>query len=114
MVDSAAELVKDVDIIWLLLLHGSTGPCYFSPVPSVIPDRAVHMAAKALSFSLFMMLKQGHSSRIIRAPPMKSRVRYRLSATMHNHRTPGTPSEESRREGAREGGRNELCCLIIP
>lgn len=76
----------------------------------VIPDRAVHMAAKALSFSLFMMLKQGHSSRIIRAPPMKSRVRYRLSATMHSHRTPGIPSQEREREG----GRNELCCLIIP
>lgn len=77
----------------------------------MIPDRAVHMAAKALSFSLFMMLKQGHSSRIIRAPPMKSRVRYRLSATMHNHRTPGIPSPE---RGKREGVRNELCCLIIP
>lgn len=60
------------------------------------------MAAKALSFSLFMMLKQGHCSRVIRAPPVKSRVRYRLSATMHNHRTPGKQ---------REGGRIELRCL---
>lgn len=58
---------------------------------TVLPDRAVHMAAKALSFSLFMMLKQGHSSRIIRAPPVNSSVRYRLSATMHSHRTPGKP-----------------------
>lgn len=86
----------------------SVFPAYYA----VIPDRAVHMAAKALSFSLFMMLKQGHSSSIIRAPPMKSRVRYRLSATMHNHRTPGIPRQE--REGGREAGRNELCCLIIP
>lgn len=88
------------------------GISVFSAYSAVIPDRAVHMAAKALSFSLFMMLKQGHSSRIIRAPPMKSRVRYRLSATMHNHRTPGMPRQE--REGGREAGRNELCCLIIP
>lgn len=81
---------------------------YLDFILPAIPDRAVHMAAKALSFSLFMMLKQGHSSRIIRAPPMKSRVRYRLSATMHSHSTPGIPSHE------REGGRNELCRLIIP
>lgn len=53
-----------------------------------LPDRAVHKAAKALSFSLFMMLKKGHCSRVIRAPPANSRVRYRLSATMHSHRTP--------------------------
>lgn len=80
---------------------------FSSPISSVIPDRAVHMAAKALSFSLFMMLKQGHSSRIIRAPPMKSKVRYRLSATMHSHRTPGIPSQErgdGGRGGAREAG----------
>lgn len=75
---------------------------YFYLILPVIPDRAVHMAAKALSFSLFMMLKQGHSSRIIRAPPMKSRVRYRLSATMHSHRTPGIPRQE--RERGREAG----------
>lgn len=71
----------------------------------MLPDRAVHMAAKALSFSLFMMLKQGHCSRVIRAPPVKSRVRYRLSATIHNHRTP---------RKQREGGRTELFVLIIP
>lgn len=53
------------------------------------------MAAKALSFSLLMRPKQGHSSRSIRAPPANSRVRYRLSATMHSHRTPGEPREET-------------------
>lgn len=47
------------------------------------------MAAKALSFSLFMTLKQGHCSRTIRAPPTASRPRYRLSATTHSHSTPG-------------------------
>lgn len=59
------------------------------------------MAAKALSFSLFMTLKQGHSSRIIRAPPANSRVRYRLSATMHSHRTPAGPGEET--DGVKAG-----------
>ena len=76
----------------------------------MLPDRAVHKAAKALSFSLFIMLKQGHCSRVIRAPPVKSRVRYRLSATIHNHRTPGdgenTGTEGGRvYEGGDEGGR---------
>lgn len=81
---------------------------------AALPDRAVHMAAKALSFSLFMILKQGHSSRIIRAPPANSRVRYRLSATMHNHRTPGEPREGDRSEFSsapevfRSGGLNEI------
>lgn len=66
----------------------------------MLPDRAVHKAAKALSFSLFMTLKQGHCSRVIRAPPVKSRVRYRVSATIHNHRTPG--NTETRKKRGRE------------
>ena len=61
----------------------------------------MHKAAKALSFNLFMILKQGHCSRIIRAPPVKSRVRYRLLATIHNHRTPGNTGNSG---GGRGGG----------
>lgn len=62
-----------------------------------LPDRAVHMAAKALSLSLFMTLKQGHCSRVIMTPPVKSRLRYRLSATMHSHRTPAEQREGAQR-----------------
>lgn len=67
---------------------------------AVLPDRAVHMAAKALSFSLFMTLKQGHCSRVIRAPPAKSRVRYRVSATIHNHSTPVNTKNKQKQGGS--------------
>lgn len=41
----------------------------------MLPDRAVNIAAKALSFSLFMMLRQGHSSNHMSTPPVNSRMR---------------------------------------
>lgn len=80
-------------------------------VYAALPDRAVHKAAKALSFSLFMTLKQGHCSRVIRAPPVKSRVRYRLSATIHNHRTPGSRAKRER-EGRRDTA-TEMSCVVL-
>lgn len=48
----------------------------------------MHTAAKALSLSLLIMLKHGHISMTIRAPPVNSRAMYKHSATIHSQSTP--------------------------